>query len=376
MDPLNSEMIANIAAQRLGPPPGGDPAAAGAAPDPAAAMAALQAQQQPPAKPTASKEPTSMEKAQSKLAPNDEGDASDAEAIRMIKLGDKEYTESQLNGTMSRYKDLNFRWQNEVAPMQPVMQVVKTLMDAAKQAGHEPDGKQMASLVDAAIKAYVKNPQMGNDGGQQPAKGTKGATPAQAGATLGDNDDDDDAILSQWEKENAVKLPPGFKDMSKANKAMTEKMNAMMEMVTQLVHGNTTTQQVVSQANDQMGQAQNMQAEAATNMIRNNLNQSFNQAQLPLDDASRADFRMFAAQRGYDFPDFMDPELTATVVADYKANKNAPEIERLRAIAQKRQAFTGMTEGAPGGAGGAVAAPADPQFAGMLQSAMQQRGMG
>lgn len=354
---LNADLIGQIAAQQLGAPP-----AQAAAPQGAAPM-------QEPTPPKSNPNPTQMEQAQAKLAPKDEADMSAEEAIRMIKLGDREYTESQLNGTMQRYRDLNFRWQNEVAPYQPVLQVVQNLMKEAEAAGAKPDGKQAAALIEAAVKAYVKNPQMGGDGEQAKGASKQGMKAEQAGADLGDNDDE---TYSAWERENAVKLPPGFKDMAKSNKQMAQQMNALVEMLQTLVNGGSQQAQVLAGAEQQMAQAQNMQSEAAVNMIRNNLNGGFQQAGIPLDEATRADFQMFAAQRGYDFPDFMDPQLTMTVIADYKANKDAPEIQRLRQIAQKRQAFTGMADGTPG-AGGAPVASGDPMLAGLIQTAMAGR---
>jgi hypothetical protein len=67
--------------------------------------------------------------------------------------------------------------------------------------------------------------------------------------------------------------------------------------------------------------------------------------------------------------------MASTVVNDYKANKDAPEIQRLRAIAQKRAAFTGNVEGAPGaGAAGAPAAGGvDPGFGKLVDRAFAQR---
>ena len=110
-------------------------------------------------------------------------------------------------------------------------------------------------------------------------------------------------------------------------------------------------------------------------MVSNNLTQAFAQNGLQTDPETRADFRMFAAQRGYDFPDFMDPQMAATVAADYKANKDAPEVARLREMAKKRQAFTGQVEGAPGAAGAGVAPAGDPMLANMISSAMGKRNM-
>ena len=352
----NNAMIQAIAAKALGQPaPGAAPAAQ--APQP----------QQAPQAPKADPAPTSMEKAQAKVAPSDP-QTSEA-AINFLKIGDREYTEDQLKGTMGRYKDLNYKWQTN----KPVMDVISSFQEAAKKAGHDSSPDELAKLVDAAVRAYVKDPTMGGQkqatSSKEPAKAAMSGDEPEGGA------EDTDAAYESWEKENAVKLPPGFKETASTSKAMSAKMDKMMELFQQVIQGGLAGQQSRDQATQQVTQAQGMQADAATKMISNNLTGAFGKAGVPLDDAARADFRMFAAQRGYDFPDFMDPELASVVVADYKANKDAPEVTRLREMARKRQAFTGMTDGAPG-AGGAPAAPAgDPMLAEMINTAMGRRNM-
>lgn len=367
----NDAIIASIAAQKLGP------AAAQAAPaNPAAGQqGATPAAETPPA-PKADPSPTSMEKAAAKVAPNDPGAENPASTdVQFIKIGDKEYTDSQLKGTLERYKDLNFKWQTS----KPVLDVVSQIMEKAKAAGHDVKPEDMAGLVEAAVKAFVKNPTFGSDGKKGNEKGdpkqpmSGGMGNGDAGGEDGDGLDGDEAY-SQWEKENAVSLPPGFRENSKAVKEISAQMGQMMQMFQKIIDGGLAGQNAQQQAAATVEQGQAMQSDAATKMISNNLNVSFQQAGLPTDPQTRGDFRMFAAQRGYDFPDFLDPELTATIVADYKANKDAPEISRLREIASKRQAFTGMVEGAPGASGTAPAAQAgDPMLNSMVNSAMGKR---
>lgn len=360
MADMNSDIIAQIAAQKLGP------AAAPAAPQ-QAPQEAPQAPQAPQA-PKASQAPTSMEQAQAKVAPNDPSKQEPQADVQFIKVGDKEYTDSQLTGMMGRYKDLNHKW----ASNKPVIDVISQLMESAKSAGHDAKPEEMAALVQAAVQAFVKNPQMGN----QQQSGSKSKSQAQPAMSDEEEvDGDPDAMYEQWEKENAVKLPPGFKETAATSKAMASKMDQMMSMFQQLMQGGVAGQNAMQQSSQAMDAATSVKADAATTMISNNLNSAFQKAGIAPDPQSRSDFRMFAAQRGYDFPDFLDAGLTATVVADYKANKDAPEISRLREIAQKRQAFTGMVDGAPGTGGASPAAPADPMLQAMIQTTMKQRGM-
>ena len=83
---------------------------------------------------------------------------------------------------------------------------------------------------------------------------------------------------------------------------------------------------------------------------------------LNLPDESEQEFMQFAYSRGYTVEDFIDPELTMTVAQDFKANQDAPELERLRGITQKRQAFTGNSSGTPAVSNQAPASTPDQTF--------------
>ena len=355
---LNQDIISQIAAQKLGPAPV-DPAAAQAQP------------QQPPPPPKADPSPTGMEKAQSKLSPKDPSKEATEAAVNFLKVGDKEYTEDQVRGTMSRYKDLNYKWQSN----KPIIDVIAQITEQAKKNGYEPKPEEMAGMVDAAIKAYVKDPQMG--GQKQKMQEEKGGKAPMSNSADGEEVGelgDTDAAYEKWERENAVKLPPGFKETASTSKGMAAKMDQMMAMFQQVLQGGMAGQQAQEQAAQQVQGAQKMQSDAVTKMVTNNLMSAFQQNGLPTSPEDRADFRQFAAQRGYDFPDFIDQEMASTVVADYKANKDAPEMQRFRQIMSKRQPYTEVGASS-GGAAPAPSAPADPMFQQMLGSAMQKRGM-
>jgi len=372
----DQELIASIAAKQLGAPPA--QAIQSPAPQAAQAPAAPAAPAAPPSPPKADQSPTNMEKAQAKVAPNDPSKQSAESVISFLNVGGRDYTEDQLKGTLGRYKELNYKWQTN----KPTLDVIAQIMDSAKQAGYDAKPEEMAGLVEAAVKAYVKNPQMG---GQKKSAEQKGG--AQQPMNSGDSEEDaegfgnPDALYEQWEKENAVKLPPGFKETAATSKAMSAKVDQMMAMFQKMMESGFGGQLQSNQAQQLNGEAQQlvqksqaMQSDAALKMVSNNLNSAFAQAGVQPTPETRGDFRLFAAQRGYDFSDFMDPDLATTLVNDYKANKDAPEVMRLREMAKKRQAFTGMAAGSPG-AGAPVAATGDPMLAAMVSSAMGKRNM-
>jgi hypothetical protein len=56
---------------------------------------------------------------------------------------------------------------------------------------------------------------------------------------------------------------------------------------------------------------------------------------------------IFAAERGYTMEDFVDPNLTIKVMQDFRNSMDSPEMERMRGIAQRRQAFTGSLGATP-----------------------------
>lgn len=349
----NQAMIEAISSKMLGAPP------QAAAPQQVAPQEAQQAPQEAPQQ--APKSKTDIEKAQSKLQPKGEDGRSAEESVQFIKVGDREMTEAQILGTLGRYKDLNHRWQSEVAPAKGLIEMVKSMTDAARKAGADVKPEEAVKFIQSAVDAYTKNPQMGSQ------KGKSGDEPESRASDSIDE-------YSEWEKENAVKLPPGLRETQQTTAQLQQQIQQLTAMIQGLVNGAPQGQQAQQVAQQQLQQGQQLQSEAAVNMVRNNLTQAFQSAQLPMDEATKGDFRLFAMQRGYDFPDFIDPEMTAIVVNDYRANKNAPEMERLRAIHSKRQAFTGAAGATPGG-GSAPAPAGDPMLNNMIAGAMSKRGM-
>lgn len=380
------QMLQALIAQQLGAAPEGAPGAApggapaGVPPEAAAALAAAAAQggapagaEAPPqAPPQASKSPTQQEQGAAKIAPKDSGEEPSFEFVSIDdgEGGKRDLTHSQIAGTMTRYRDLNHKWQTEVAPMKPVLDVVKQIVASAKEKGYDAKGEEVAELITAAVRAYTSNPQMGGDskGGSKEA-----AQPAEgkAQAPMGEPDDDG---LTAWEKENAVKLPPGYKEQLGAVKGLGAKMDQIMQMLQQAAGAGGAAGQAMTAAGEQTKLAQTAQMSAAKQAVTTNIQQAMTANKMT--PADLKDFQAFAMARGYSPEDFIDPELTQTVVTDFAANRQAPEIGRLRDIAQRRQAFTGAVDGAPGGAMAPAAPPADPMLAQLVSGAMASRNMG
>ena len=114
--------------------------------------------------------------------------------------------------------------------------------------------------------------------------------------------------------------------------------------------------------------------DAAKMMAANNLNAA--QAKHSLPDESEADFFTFAFERGYSVEDFVDSGLVDKIMTDFAANRQGPEMERLRSMATRREAFTGAPNSSPSNSGTVKAADANQQFMDdVTATAMQKRGL-
>lgn len=349
-------MIAQIAAQQLGaaPAPEGQPAPAPAGPPQAAP--AGPAPEAPP--------PTPNEQAQEIAGPETETDNLQAEAFIEVDMGDgqrKTMSASQIAGMSNRYKDLNHKNATRYKPMEPALQLIENVMANAKQAGHDVSGDDMAQFLQASIEAYTKNPTMGDQRDPTPDRPDGNNAMSEV-----------EAEMSQWENDNAIKLPPLYKQSLQLVQQLQGENNQMREMMQQLV---SQAQGVNQEAGQAVQNASSRADQAYRQQAANNLNQM--QAQLKLPDEAQEDFFNFAYGRGYTEADFIDPELTMKIGQDFAANQNQPEMDRLRALNEKRQAFTGAVNPMPSG-GGAAAAEASPDqqmMDAMAATAMQKRGL-
>ena len=297
--------------------------------------------------------PTDQEKASMAASPTTEGDMAQKEAVMYdVQFGDqnRQLSDKQIKSTFDRYSSLNHKHQT----MKPVLDFAEKLMGAAKEKGHEVSPDQ---FVQGLQRAFQKNAQFGKGTNTEKTPEGKVQTPYNSNSAL-----DDDA-LNRWEEENAVSLPPAYKESFAQLKSMQGDNAQLKALLKQLVAGQ---KDITKSAKQGLETAASSQESSQKQRIINNLNQA--QSSLGLPDQSDNDFFNFAYDRGYTIEDFIDPKLTLHVAQDFKNNMNTPEIERLREIAKRRQAFTGTVDSAPSAGGGSAATSTDQSFIDTLAS--------
>lgn len=344
----DDQLIAQMAAQQLGAPAPEQPA-------PQQAPAADPAKQDAP--------PTQMENAQEAVSPSTEGDKAKEESFIEVDFGDgrkETMSASQIAGMASRYKDLNHKNATRYKPLEPAINMIDNMVAQARANGAEVGGDDVAQFLQAAVQAYAKNPQMG--GQQDPTPDRPDG--AQYDAQL-------DAQIKQWEKENAVTLPPLYRDGVKVMRSLMEDNQALKNEMANLIN---QARQVNQAAAGQVQQVNETGEQVYRQQAANNLNEAQQRFNLP--DEMEDDFFNFAYGRGYTIEDFIDRELTMNVMNDFANNRDAPEMERLRALNAKRQAFTGAVQSAPSGGAPTGQPNVDQQFMDAVTAkAMQKRGL-
>ena len=281
-------------------------------------------------------------------------------ALYKIKIGDseRELTDKQIAGTFERYRDLNFKH----SQMKPVIDTVGQLMERTGI-----DAQTMNNEIIAALKAKQHNPQMGQqtNAPNTTQQGEKGEAP---------NDLLSGDMLAQYEEQNAVQLPPGYRDLVASRDQTSQQLAQMQQMMQQLL----AQSQGVANAARQAGQQQSIdRAQLMQQRIGQNIDQAAQRHLGTTDQSASNDFLAFIYERGYTTDDFVDAALADRAMADFANLRNQPEMERLRQAAQRRQAFSfNGTMGNTAGQGAAeAAAPSDPQtpFEQMADAAMTKR---
>lgn len=332
-------------------------------------------QAQPTAQPK-TPEPTAQEKASAQVAPSTEGTQAKADPFEFFDAGDgKTYTPEQLRGMTSRYSSLNYKHQTEFAPNQKSVAFLNQLRAQAQKEGQNLDDDTMASILEAALTAYTSNPTIGNKGQQAPTNPQQGRTNTPIETQTGTVDPNNiENALAQWEQQNAVSLPPMYKDAIAKTGNLEQQIAALTQTVQQLSQSGAQTAQTAQQ---QLQQAQQANSDAGKQKLVNNLQAIQMEFQLP--DEAEQDFMHFVQGRGYDVWELMDLSLAKTLAQDFKNNQQAPDLERFRQMAERRQAFTGNLSPSAGAGGAATPPPgaADPMadINAMTDTIMKQRNM-
>lgn len=309
-----------------------------------------------PAKPQEAPE-TAQEKAVAAASPETEGDKSQAEAIIYnVKIGDqdRQLSPSQIAGTYERYRDLNYKQ----AQMKPVNDLAGMIME---KTGKGPE--DTAKIMAAALKAMSKNAQMGQSRPKQEGV-AQPVAPQQGDAAAMSNKLNEE--YQKYEDENAISLPPGYREQVSRMGRMENAMGQQMQMMQQILQ---QAQAAGQQGNQSREQAMQSREDAIAQSIRGNLDKAQQQAGLP--DEALDDFRAYALERGYTAEDFADMGLTNKVVNDFKNQMNTPEFERLREMANRREAYLRSQSGGP--TSQAAETGGDDTLARLAQSAMNKR---
>ena len=219
--------------------------------------------------PKADPSPTAIEKATKQGEPKDgEGESPiDIYDIRMKDGNVQQFTQAQIANTMERYASLNSRMLDN----KDVLDFASRITEQAKKNGYTPKAGEVASFLQEAVKAYTKNPTMGNVEKKQqtPADGQEGE-PAQPSA--------DDA-LANWERDNGLKLPPGFREQNQAIQKMAQQLQQMQQMLVQMQNGGAQSAQQGQQA---LQQAQQTQANTQQMQVKMNLKEAANTNGVPV----------------------------------------------------------------------------------------------
>jgi len=323
--------------------------------DQIARIAAKQLTGEAPKEKTApAEDATPQEQAAQVASPQTEGDKTQEAAVMYkVKMGDKErtLTPQQISSTFERYRDLN----HKQAQMKPVMDLAEKMM----QAGNI-DGGTAAKLMEASMQAYTKNAQMGrNRPAQENVAAPEQPSPNATQPNL-------DAEFKKYEDDNAISLPPGYREAAARLNAMEQRLGQGMQMLNQM------TQRMGQQAQQGIQSAQQAQGDrmqAVEQTIRTNLDRAQQAAGLP-DDAV-TDFQTYAGERGYTAEDFADSGLTMKVVQDFANERNTPEFQRLKDMSSRRQAFLQTQQGSP--AAPAAKPTGDDTMARMAAKALAER---
>lgn len=338
LDTTDMSLIDSLASEQMGVPPQNPQAAPQAAPK--------------------KESPTPQEQATAAVAPATENSNGKKAPFEFFEVDGQAYSPDQIQGMISRYKAQNYEHQTKVAPLKKSVEFLNSIRQQALAENQDINDDQMSAILQAAMDAYAKNPTIGAKGKQQGTQGDPARQDINMSQEHNNNTTDDiNAQLAEWEANNAISLPPAYKQAIANNGTMASQIAELTELVKGLTAANATTAQTAEQ---QLNQAKGLNADAGRQQIVNNMQRIQNEFQFP--DEAETDFMAFVQERGYDVWELMDYDLGRKLATDFKNLQAAPELERLRSAAQRRQAFTGNLAPSPGDNGATQKQATDPDM--------------
>ena len=299
-----------------------------------------------------------------------EGEDTKSEEPSYIEVGGKQYSMKQLETMAGSYDDMKGQL-TDLSGLDPMMKVFKEKGFTNEEA--------VQFLSDAATH-YAKSQR---DGGKEANKGqdTKTGTGTSGKNVEGVDDAEFDEKMKKWERDNAMEFPDFMKDAlknaSSGNKAVMDAIANQNKLLMQVLGSTDGFVKASEKANKE---AQTKSRDTRMNQIKQNLETAQKEHNIPA--SAESAFGAFLESRGILPGDLVDPAFANQTVADFKAVISTKEMERLKNIAKKRQAFKAKgTSANPGsGLGRGAAGNVDPalgdaeEFAGLLDYGMKQRG--
>lgn len=296
-----------------------------------AAKALGEAPQDAPPPVEAKIEATVTEQAVEAGSPETEGDLQAKSAILYeIEMSDgtkRNMSPQQIASTAERYADLNYKnAQNKN---------LNKVVEYAIKNGVVGSADEAALKIAQMIKAGQSNPTMGEENSKQNQNVAQKEERKSADA------------LSEWEEQNAVSLPPGFRDMISMNQSTQQQIGQIAKLLQTFMSQTANMSKV---ATNEADEATMRQAQTAAQMAEMNLNRMGTEKGIA--DADAEEFINFAYENGYTDADFIDAELVNRLGDQFIALKRMPEYEGMKKRIAARTAWTGNMGPTPAGEGG------------------------
>ena len=358
LDPRDmASTVDRISGNQLGLPPAAAPAQ-GAVPPVVPPAAAMPPPPPPAPQETAPARETAQDTAAKQGSPETEADNAQKEAIeyRAIKVDGRDYTEQQLKGTLDRYGALN----HQNAVMKPIAKVLEGYMRQNPE-------MTIDQTAEALSKAFQSNPTFGNTEQKVPQDPSRDETPQKSKQDVG-------SALKDWAERNALdELPSGVEELLSVNGNMNS-VNSRMDRIEGALQ--QIIPQVAGAADAMKAQGANVAGTADANRrqsIANNIDRAQQALNIPGEAAPQ--FETWMGQMGLTLDDFVDADQALQFMQAFDRDIKGQNYDSLRAMTEKRLAYTGGLGSTPTAQQGAAESPEDARFADISSKIMQSKGI-